>query len=115
MNYIAELFNNPYFNAIFTGFIVLLTVNITNLGHPLIGVILSTFPVGIMSLLSITNLKLRDDFLSHVIVGNVIIAIMWVIIFNFKQYDNDTLAIIGFSSWFFMGFLYFLYLKFTNS
>ena len=114
MNSIVALFNNPYFNSILTAIVVFFTADVTNSGNPLLGVILSTFPVGIMSLLTIDNSKTRNDFLSHIVMGNVIISIMWMIISYFRHFDNDILAIIGFSSWLVMGVLYLIYLRFTN-
>lgn len=114
MNSIVALFNNLYFNSILTAIVVFFTAQVANYGHPLIGVILSTFPIGIMSFLTIDNSKIRNDFLNHIVIGNIIISIMWMIISYFRHFDNDTLAIIGFSSWFLMGVLYLIYLSFTN-
>jgi len=106
-----SVFNNPVFNSILTGLIVYGTSVLTNNGYPLIGAILTTFPVGIMSMLTIQTTTSLDNFLRDILVGNVIIVLTWVAIYYFSKHNNvDSLALIGLTAWVIFSVIYFLYL-----
>lgn len=109
-----SLFDNPVFNSILTALIVYGTSLLTNGGYPLLGAILTTFPVGIMAMLSVKNSSLRNKLLNNILTGNVIIVFTWLAIYYYskdnKLVSNDTLAIVGLLTWVIFSFIYFMYL-----
>jgi len=109
-----SLFDNSEFNAVLTGFIVYATSLLTNNGYPLLGAILTTFPIGIMAMLSVKNSSLRNKLLNNILTGNVIIVFTWLAIYYYSKYNtlvsNETLAIGGLFIWIALSFIYFIYL-----
>jgi len=109
-----SLFDNSEFNAVLTGFIVYATSLLTNNGYPLLGAILTTFPIGIMAMLSVKNSSLRNKLLNNILTGNVIIVFTWLAIYYYSKYNtlvsNDTLGMIGLLIWVTLSFIYFVYL-----
>ena len=106
-----SLINNPIFNSVLTGFIVYGTSLLTDNGYPSLGAILTTFPIGIMSMLTVTDNTLLDDFLKNLLVGNIIIVVTWFAIYYFsKNNDVDKLALIGLIVWVTLSLFYFIYL-----
>lgn len=110
-----SLFNDPIFNSLLTALIVYLTYFLTTMGFPLLGAILSTFPIGIMALLTIENSNLVNNLIQNLMVGNIIIVITWLVIFlNSKNNNVNNMAIIGLSTWLLLNLLYLLYINFIN-
>lgn len=108
-----EIFNNPEFNAVLTGLMVYFTSVLTNNGYPLLGAILTTFPVGIMAMLTVKNLDMRNKFLENVLTGNIIVVLTWLNIYYYsKNTSNDFIAITGIGTWIILSFIYFTYLYF---
>tara|TARA_B110000483_G_scaffold231777_1_gene298546 strand:+ start:1120 stop:1413 length:294 start_codon:yes stop_codon:yes gene_type:complete len=87
---------------------------LTNNGYPLLGAILTTFPIGIMAMLSVKNSSLRNKLLNNILTGNVVIVFTWLAIYYYSKYNtlvsNDTLGMIGLLIWVTLSFVYFVYL-----
>lgn len=48
-----NILQNPLYNSIFTGVLIYILINISNNGDPILGAILSSLPIGVLSLLAI--------------------------------------------------------------
>ena len=59
-----DILKNPLYNAIFTGIVIYILISISNKGDPILGAILSSLPVGVLSLLAIVkkdNIELDES------------------------------------------------------
>lgn len=105
MNFLKD----PLFNSILTGIIVYSASILANSGFSLLGSILTTFPIGIMAMLSTQGPNLLDNFIQNILFANSIIVLMWFIIYY--NSNPDSLATIGLTSWPVLSFIYFLYIS----
>ena len=106
MNFI-NLIKDPLFNSIFAGVITFLVIKISNLGNPVLGTFLLTFPMGIFSLYAISKKEL-PKYVHSAVFTNLIMLIMWTsiyLIFNNFTKDVSKLVLIGFSIWLGLGML----------
>lgn len=97
-----DILNNPLYNAIFTGTLIYILINISNNGDPILGAILSSLPVGVLSLLAIQKKNnIQNFYIRSEIITNTIIIIMWIainiLIYYFK--DVNIIAIFGILIW----------------
>ena len=58
---------------------------ISNKGNPTFGALLSSFPIGILGLLAI-NKKNQETFITSAVFVNLIIFIMWIIVWTIYKY-----------------------------
>ena len=106
---LVKLLNNPMFNALFGGILLYFVIIISNKGNPTLGALLSSFPIGILGLLAI-NKKNQENFIISAVFVNLIIFIMWVIVWTICRYFSKNLyllCIIGFLSWAILCMLYY--------
>ena len=89
---------------------------LSNLGVPILGIIISTFPVGILSLLNLKNISSLDILINQTIISNIIIILPWVIIYlNSKPNNINYLSIIGLVAWFVISIIYYVYLLYVKN
>ena len=76
-----EFLKNPLYNAIFSGFIIYILIQISNRGDPVLGAILSSLPIGLFGLLAIKKEKnIQNFYIRSEIFTNLTIIIMWFVI-----------------------------------
>jgi len=113
---ILELLKKPLFNAVFGGILMYFVITISNKGDPIFGALLSSFPIGILGLLAITKDK-RELFIKSAVFVNLIIFIMWSIIWFVYTNKNKhlyTVSIIGFLTWLILGTAYYISSKYMK-
>ena len=97
-----DILKNPLYNAIFTGIVIYILISISNKGDPILGAILSSLPVGVLSLLAIVKKdNIQEFYIRSEIITNTIIIVMWISINILLYYikDTNTVAIIGIGIW----------------
>tara|TARA_Y100000992_G_scaffold139919_1_gene92806 strand:+ start:1020 stop:1343 length:324 start_codon:yes stop_codon:yes gene_type:complete len=104
-----SIINNPIFNSLLTGAIIYSTSLLTNSGYPTLGAILTTFPIGILALLTINDTSFLNELLVNILIGNIIIVFSWLAMYFYSKTQNvDTLAIIGIFTWTVLQLVYFI-------
>ena len=109
-----DILKNPLYNAIFTGILIYILINISNKGDPILGAILSSLPVGVLSLLAIVKKdNVQDFYIRSEIITNTIIIIMWVAINILIYYIKDTnkVAILGILIWAILSVIFYFVAK----
>tara|TARA_B100000035_G_scaffold310609_1_gene318704 strand:- start:320 stop:622 length:303 start_codon:yes stop_codon:yes gene_type:complete len=97
-----------------TGIIVYVAALVSKKGDTLIGSVISTFPIALMVLLTLSNKNIIDNFIKHITVSNSIIVISWLTVYlNTKENNALQLASIGFITWFILNLIYLIYLYFA--
>lgn len=113
-----NILQNPLYNSIFTGILIYILINIliniSNNGDPILGAILSSLPVGVLSLLAIVKKNNTQEFyIKSEIITNTIIIVMWIsiniLIYYFK--DTNTVAIIGIIIWTILSIIFYFVAK----
>ena len=106
---IIELLNEPLFNAIFGGIIIYFLIYLSNLGHPILGAILSSFPIGLLGLIAITHTHDRKEFIRSAVHVNIILVIVWLASHWFSKTieNNTTLIFIAYLIWLLLSGLYY--------
>ena len=97
-----DILKNPLYNSIFTGIVIYILISISNKGDPILGAILSSLPVGVLSLLAIIKKdNIQEFYIRSEIITNSIIIVMWISINILLYYikDTNTVAIIGIGIW----------------
>ena len=107
---IVELLNKPLVNAIFGGVIIYFLIYLSNLGHPILGAILSSFPIGLLGLIAIKNSKDRKKFIRSAVHVNIILVIVWLAShwFSKKIEDNMTLILLAYLVWLALCIFYYI-------
>ena len=76
-----DFLKNPLYNAIISGIIIYILIKVSNKGDPVLGAILSSLPIGVISLLAINKQnKIQNFYIRSEIITNIIIIIMWIAI-----------------------------------
>ena len=105
-----EFLKNPLYNAIFSGILIYILINVSNKGDPVLGAILSSLPIGVLGLIAINREKnIQNFYIRSEIFTNLIIIIMWIII-NYLVYKNKNMKYIttvGLLIWFILSFIFY--------
>ena len=105
-----EFLKNPLYNAIFSGILIYILINVSNKGDPVLGAILSSLPIGVFGLIAINREKnIQKFYIRSEIFTNLIIIIMWIII-NYLVYKNKNMKYIttvGLLIWFILSFIFY--------
>ena len=109
-----NILQNPLYNSIFTGVLIYILINISNNGDPILGAILSSLPIGVLSLLAIVKKNNTQEFyIKSEIITNTIIIVMWIsiniLIYYFK--DTNIVAIIGIIIWTILSIIFYFVAK----
>lgn len=110
-----DILKNPLYNAIFTGIVIYILISISNKGDPILGAILSSLPVGVLSLLAIVKKdNIQEFYIRSEIITNTIIIVMWISINILLYYikDTNTVAIIGISIWVILSIIFYFTSKY---
>ena len=84
--------------------------------YPLLGIILSTFPLGILSLMSLKNKSSLDVLITQTITSNIIIIITWFGIYlNSETTDFKFLSLSGILIWAIISVIYYIYLSYNKN
>mgnify|MGYP001204761499 FL=1 len=76
-----DFLKNPLYNAIISGIIIYILIKVSNRGDPVLGAILSSLPIGVISLLAIKKQnRIQNFYIRSEIITNLIIIIMWIAI-----------------------------------
>lgn len=105
-----DILKNPLYNSIFTGIIIYILISISNKGDPILGAILSSLPVGVLSLLAIVKKdNIQEFYIRSEIITNTIIIVMWISINILLYYikDTNTVAIIGIGIWIILSIIFY--------
>ena len=78
---LITILNKPIINAVMVGIIMYIIITLSNMGDPVLGSILSTFPIGLLGLLAIHNAKRRNIYISNTAFTNIIIVVMWIFLY----------------------------------
>ena len=110
---LIKLLNNPAINAIFVGIIMYILIVISNAGNPILGSILSSFPVGLLGLLAINKDNIKSKYIKNAVIVNIVIIIMWNCMYILStNYGNKKIHLIyGFLIWIIVSILYYFYMK----
>ena len=109
-----DILKNPLYNAIFTGILIYILINISNKGDPILGAILSSLPVGVLSLLAIVKRdNVQEFYIRSEMITNTIIIIMWIAINILIYYIKDTnrVAIYGIIIWAVLSIIFYFIAK----
>ena len=106
-----DLLKNPLYNSIISGIIIYFLITISNKGNPVLGAILSSLPIGVISLLAIKKQNnIQDFYIKSEVVTNLIIIIMWItinyLILKTKK-DINNIALIGILIWVSLSILFY--------
>lgn len=110
-----DILKNPLYNSIFTGIIIYILISISNKGDPILGAILSSLPVGVLSLLAIIKKdNIQEFYIRSEIITNTIIIVMWISINILIYYikDTNTVAIIGIGIWVILSIIFYFTSKY---
>jgi len=110
-----DILKNPLYNAIFTGIVIYILISISNKGDPILGAILSSLPVGVLSLLAIVKKdNIQEFYIRSEIITNTIIIVMWISINILLYYikDTNTVAIIGIGIWIILSIIFYFTSKY---
>ncbi len=110
-----DILKNPLYNAIFTGIVIYILISISNKGDPILGAILSSLPVGVLSLLAIVKKdNIQEFYIRSEIITNTIIIVMWISINILLYYikDTNTVAIIGIGIWVILSIIFYFTSKY---
>ena len=110
---LIKLLNNPILNAIFVGIIIYLLIVISNAGNPVLGSILSSFPVGLLGLLAINKDDIKSKYIKNAVFVNIVIVIMWICMYALStKYGNKKIHLLyGFLIWVILSVLYYFYMR----
>lgn len=105
-----EILKEPLYNAIFSGIIIYILINISNKGDPVLGAILSSLPIGLFGLMAIQKKQnIQKFYIRSELFTNLTIIIMWIII-NILitiNFDTDITILIGFSTWIILSYIFY--------
>lgn len=110
-----DILKNPLYNSIFTGIVIYILISISNKGDPILGAILSSLPVGVLSLLAIIKKdNIQEFYIRSEIITNTIIIVMWISINILLYYikDTNTVAIIGIGIWVILSIIFYFTSKY---
>ena len=110
-----DILKNPLYNAIFTGIVIYILISISNKGDPILGAILSSLPVGVLSLLAIVKKdNIQEFYIRSEIITNTIIIVMWISINILLYYikDTNTVAILGIGIWVILSIIFYFTSKY---
>jgi len=109
-NIMKQLLKNPMYNAIISGVVIYILINISNRGDPVLGAILSSLPIGIFSLVAIKQQNnIQKFYIRSELVTNLIIIIMWIVV-NYlilKYSDINKVAMIALFVWILLSFIFY--------
>ena len=76
-----EFLKDPLYNAIFSGILIYILIQISNRGDPVLGAILSSLPIGLFGLMAIKKREnIQNFYIRSEIFTNLTIIIMWLTI-----------------------------------
>ncbi len=106
-----DLLKNPLYNSIISGIIIYFLITISNKGNPVLGAILSSLPIGVISLLAIKKQNnIQEFYIRSELATNFIIIVMWIVI-NYlilKKHKHITnIALIGILVWISLSILFY--------
>ena len=110
-----DILKNPLYNAIFTGIVIYILISISNKGDPILGAILSSLPVGVLSLLAIVKKdNIQEFYIRSEIITNTIIIVMWISINILLYYikDTNTVTIICIGIWVILSIIFYFTSKY---
>ena len=97
-----EFLKDPLYNAIFSGILIYILIQISNRGDPVLGAILSSLPIGLFGLMAIKKREnIQNFYIRSEIFTNLTIIIMWLVI-NYlilKKHDIKRVTKIGLIIW----------------
>ena len=105
-----EILRNPLYNAIISGIIIYILITISNRGNPVLGAILSSLPIGILSLLAIRKQNnIQKFYIRSEFVTNLIIIIMWITVNYLILYMNNInhVSIIALLLWIGLSYIFY--------
>lgn len=109
-----DILKNPLYNAIFTGTLIYILIIISNKGDPVLGAIISSLPIGVLSLLAIVKKdNIQEFYIRSEMITNTIIIIMWIAINILIYYIKDTniVAIYGIIIWAILSIIFYFIAK----
>ena len=105
-----DLLKNPLYNSIISGIIIYFLITISNKGNPVLGAILSSLPIGVISLLAIKKQNnIQEFYIRSELATNFIIIVMWIVI-NYLLLKNKkitNIALIGILVWISLSILFY--------
>lgn len=107
-----EILKDPLYNSIFSGIIIYILIKISNRGDPVLGVILSSLPIGLFGLMAIKkNKNIQNFYIKSELFTNLIIIIMWIIIniLIIQNKNTNRNIIIGFIIWISLSCIFYHY------
>ena len=111
MNIITVL-NKPIINSVMAGIIMYVLITLSNGGDPVLASILSTFPIGLLGLLAISNDKTRNIFISNTAFTNIIIVVMWIFLYKISKKEFKRVHILhAFLIWVVLCVSYYIFKK----
>ena len=112
----GKFLNDPVINSVTIGIVMYCVIILSNMGDPILGSILSTFPIGLIGLLAIRNTAIRNIYISNTAFTNIIIVIMWMFIYKISEKKFKNIHILyAFIMWVVLCSGYFFFKKFYKS
>ena len=104
-----EFLKDPLYNAIFSGILIYILIQISNRGDPVLGAILSSLPIGLFGLMAIKKREnIQNFYIRSEIFTNLTIIIMWLTI-NYlilKKNDIKKVTTIGLIIWIILSIIF---------